>query len=239
MMPASRLVKAALLTFTFSVLQITAFGQGIVTGAVSGTVQDASAAVIVGANVKATQLATNTEFKGVTDSHGYFELKNLPIGTYLVTISAPNFSDLRVSQVLVESGKNNALGGMTLKVGDVTATIFQMTGHTPGSIGMVVPVRYQGRQHPILLVTAGTDVHNREAFVGGYEHIWDEAIRMKAESVMQDHPNTNMNLLARTKYVNDHYPPAKNPLLYGAARTERYINIMRNCTLARMDILGW
>ena len=86
---------------------------------------------------------------------------------------------------------------------------------------------------------AGTDVHNRESFVGGYEHIWDEAIRMKVENVMQSHPNTNMNLLARTKYVNDHYPPAKNPLLYGAARTERYINIMRNCTLARMDILGW
>jgi len=133
----------------------------------------------------------------------------------------------------------DATDGMTLKVGDVTATIFQMTGHTPGSIGMVVPVKYQGRQHPILLVTAGTDVHNREAFVGGYEHIWDEAIRMKAESVMQDHPNTNMNLLARTKYVNDRYPPAKNPLLYGAARTARYIDIMRNCTLARMEILGW
>ena len=133
----------------------------------------------------------------------------------------------------------DATDGMTLKVGDVTATIFQMTGHTPGSIGMVVPVKYQGRQHPILLVTAGTDVHNREAFVGGYEHIWDEAIKMKVESVMQAHPNTNMNLLARTKYVNDHYPPAKNPLLYGAPRTERYINIMRNCTLARMDILGW
>jgi metallo-beta-lactamase class B len=133
----------------------------------------------------------------------------------------------------------DATDGMTIKVGDVTATIFQMTGHTPGSIGMVVPVRYQGRQHPILLVTAGTDVHNREAFVGGYEHIWDEAIKMKAESVMQSHPNTNMNLLARTKYVNDNYPPAQNPLLYGAARTERYINIMRNCTLARMDVLGW
>jgi len=133
----------------------------------------------------------------------------------------------------------DATDGMTLKVGDVTATIFQMTGHTPGSIGMVVPVRYQGRQHPILLVTAGTDVHNRESFVGGYEHIWDEAIKMKVENVMQSHPNTNMNLLARTTYVNAHYPPAKNPLLYGAARTERYINIMRNCTLARMEILGW
>ena len=133
----------------------------------------------------------------------------------------------------------DATDGMTLKVGDVTATIFQMTGHTPGSIGMVVPVKYQGRQHPILLVTAATDVHNREAFVGGYEHIWDEGIKMKVEAVYQAHPNTNMNLLARTKYVHDHYPPAKNPLLYGAARTERYINIMRNCTLARMEILGW
>jgi len=133
----------------------------------------------------------------------------------------------------------DATDGMTIKVGDVTATIFQMTGHTPGSIGMVVPVRYQGRQHPILLITAGSDVHNRESFVGGYEHIWDEAIKMKVESVMQSHPNTNMNLLARTKYVHENYPPAKNPLLYGAARTERYLNIVRNCTLARMEILGW
>jgi metallo-beta-lactamase class B len=133
----------------------------------------------------------------------------------------------------------DATDGMTLKVGDVTATIFTMTGHTPGSIGMVVPVKYQGREHPILLVTAGTDVNTRGDFVGGYEHIWDEAIKLKVESVMQAHPNTNMNLLARTKYVHEHYPPAKNPLLYGAERTERYINIMRNCTLARMDILGW
>jgi metallo-beta-lactamase class B len=133
----------------------------------------------------------------------------------------------------------DATDGMKLTVGDVTATIFTMTGHTPGSIGMVVPVKFQGRGHPILLVTAGTDVNTRGDFVGGYEHIWDEAIKMKVENVMQSHPNTNMNLLARTTYVNDHYPPAKNPLLYGAERTERYINIMRNCTLARMEILGW
>ena len=39
---------------------------------------------------------------------------------------------------------------------------------------------------------------------------------MKVEYVMQSHPNTNMNILARTKYVHDNYPPAKNPLLYGA-----------------------
>jgi metallo-beta-lactamase class B len=133
----------------------------------------------------------------------------------------------------------DATDGMKITVGDVTATIYQMTGHTPGSLGMVVPIRWQSKVHPILLVTAGTDVHNREALVGGYEHIWDMGIQSKVESVMQVHPNTNMNILARTKYVNDSYPPAKNPLLYGPERTKRYIEIMRTCTLARLEALGW
>ncbi len=133
----------------------------------------------------------------------------------------------------------DATDGMKITVGDVTATIYEMTGHTPGSIGMIVPVQYQGEYHPILIVTAGTDVHDRESFIGGYEHIWDIGIADKVESVMQVHPNTNMNLLARMKYVNDEYPPAKNPLLYGPVRTARYINIMRACTQARMAALNW
>jgi metallo-beta-lactamase class B len=133
----------------------------------------------------------------------------------------------------------DAADGMELTVGDVKATLYQMTGHTPGSIGMIVPVRYQGANHPILLVTAATAAPNRYSFIGGYEHIWDLAIKQRVESVMQVHPNTNMNLLARTKYVHENYPPARNPLLYGAERTARYINIMRACTQARMEALGW
>jgi hypothetical protein len=133
----------------------------------------------------------------------------------------------------------DAKDGMEIKVGDVTARIYTMTGHTPGSIGMIVPVKYQGREHPILLVTAGTDFKNREAFIGGYEHIWDIAQKAKVESVMQVHPNTNMNMLARTKYVHENYPPAKNPLLYGAERTSRYIEILRACSQARLEALGW
>jgi metallo-beta-lactamase class B len=133
----------------------------------------------------------------------------------------------------------DATDGMKITVGDVTATFYTMTGHTPGSIGMIVPVKFHGRNHPILLVTAATDFHNREAFIGGYEHIWDIGIQNKVESVMQVHPNTNMNLLARTKYVSDNYPPVENPLLYGVERTRRYIEIMRACSQARIEILGW
>jgi metallo-beta-lactamase class B len=133
----------------------------------------------------------------------------------------------------------DAEDGMVIQVGTLKMTIFQMTGHTPGSIGAIVPVKWQGKDHPILIVTAGSDVPNRNSLIGGYEHIWDEGLKAKVESVIQVHPNTNMNILARTKYVSDAFPPKTNPLLYGAERTARYINIMRACTQARMEILGW
>ncbi len=131
----------------------------------------------------------------------------------------------------------DATDGMELSVGDVTATLYQMTGHTPGSLGMIVPVKYQGTEHPILLITAGNAFDNVNAFIGGYEHIWDIGIARGVESVMQTHPNTNMNLLARTAYVHNNYPPAVNPLLYGAERTERYINIVRACSRAYMEVV--
>lgn len=129
----------------------------------------------------------------------------------------------------------DATDGMQITVGDVTAEIYHMTGHTPGSLGMIVPVKYQGEEHPILLVTAGNHFTNIEAFIGGYEHIWDIAIERGVESVMQSHPNTNMNLLARTTYVDENYPPEMNPLLYGAERTERYLNIVRACSRAWIE----
>jgi metallo-beta-lactamase class B len=132
--------------------------------------------------------------------------------------------------------------GMEITIGNrqkVTATIYQMTGHTPGSQGMIVPVRYEGKEHPILIVTAGNAFPNINAFIGGYEHIWDIGIQRKVESVMQAHPNTNMNLLARTKYVSDNYGKIpRNPLLYGPERTAKYINIVRACSRAHIALIA-
>ena len=134
-----------------------------------------------------------------------------------------------------------ATDGMEITIGNkqkVTATLYQMTGHTPGSMAMIVPVRYQNREHPILIVTAGNAFNNINAMIGGYEHIWDIGIKRRVESVMQAHPNTNMNTLARTKYVHENYPPTVNPLLYGAERTAKYLNIVRACTRGWMVASG-
>jgi metallo-beta-lactamase class B len=158
---------------------------------------------------------------------------------YFTTMAAGTGQAARLTDRTPMSQGIVATDGMKITVGDITATIHTMTGHTVGSIGMIVPIKWGGREHPILIVTAATDTPNRNSFVGGYEHIWDKGIEAKVEAVYQVHPNTNMNLLARTKYVTDNWPVRENPLIYGADKTRRYLEIMRACTQARMDALGW
>ena len=100
-----------------------AWGQGIVTGSISGSVQDAQQAVIAGASVTASNIATNTEFKTQTDSEGFFQLKNLPIGTYNVTVEARSFAKLVLRNVSVETGRHTATGVQVLKVGSTSETV--------------------------------------------------------------------------------------------------------------------
>src|SRR5438552_4762694 len=50
------------------------FGQGIVTGMISGTVMDAQGAVVAGATVQSTHVATAAKFSDKSDSLGYYEL---------------------------------------------------------------------------------------------------------------------------------------------------------------------
>jgi metallo-beta-lactamase class B len=136
----------------------------------------------------------------------------------------------------------DAEDGMVLTIGDTKIAFYSMPGHTPGSTGFIFNGKYQGKTHPVLIITAsagGNNVRNRESFIGGYEHIWNAAEKAKVESVMQSHPNYNQNTLSRMEYLTAHYPLAKNPMLYGAAKDRKYIEITRACAQARLAALGW
>ena len=89
---------------------------------------------------------------------------------------------------------------------------------------MIFPAKVRGQTHNVLIVTAsagGDNVRNRESFIGGYEHIWNWGLREKVESVLNAHLNYNHNTLSRITYVNNNYPPVKNPMLYGVEKTAR------------------
>ena len=97
--------------------------QGIVTGSISGTVQDAQGAVLTGARVTATQLGTNRELTTQTNSAGIFALRQLPIGKYDVKIEAPSFRSFESKGIEVAVGADNSLGLVKMEVGATTETL--------------------------------------------------------------------------------------------------------------------
>jgi Carboxypeptidase regulatory-like domain/TonB dependent receptor len=77
--------------FLFLMSCTIAFGQDI-SAKITGTVTDASGAVIPGAAVTARETSRNTVYTTKTNSVGIYYLSPLPIGNYELKISAPNFS---------------------------------------------------------------------------------------------------------------------------------------------------
>ncbi|HKG20446.1 MAG TPA: carboxypeptidase-like regulatory domain-containing protein, partial [Blastocatellia bacterium] len=65
--------------------------QGTSDGSLAGVVNDASGAVIAGARVSVRNNSTGQTLNSTSNDEGSFRFNNLPVGTYTVTIEAPNF----------------------------------------------------------------------------------------------------------------------------------------------------
>ena len=117
----SKLQLLALLTLLFAAAF--AMAQGIVTGSISGTVEDAQGAVVTGAKITAKDLATNRELTGETTDAGIFILRGVPPGTYKLTIESPNFRKYENKGVIVNVANETSLGRIKMEVGSSTETV--------------------------------------------------------------------------------------------------------------------
>src|SRR5690348_8814186 len=70
-------------------------------GSLTGTVTDASGAVVNGAKVSAVEVRTGVTQTAATDSSGIYRFTALLPGTYKVTITAPSFAVQETPEVLV------------------------------------------------------------------------------------------------------------------------------------------
>jgi len=78
-----------------------ALGQSASTGALTGTITDPSGAVISGASVTATNLATGQLRDTTSDANGSYKFSLLPPGNYSVKLSASGFKTAEVPSVTV------------------------------------------------------------------------------------------------------------------------------------------
>lgn len=116
----------ALLFVLFSMLffdRPLVFGQGIVTGSISGTVQDPQGALVPGAKITATQLSTNRQYASESGRTGLFAINVLPPGQYDIKIEAPSFSAYEAHDLTVAAGNDTSLGLVKLEVGASTQTV--------------------------------------------------------------------------------------------------------------------
>jgi len=98
-------------------------GQGIVTGSISGTVQDSQGAIVPGAKITATELSTNRTYTTVSTSAGVIALRGLPPGTYKVGIESPSFRNFESNNVSIVVGTDTSLGIVRLEPGAATETV--------------------------------------------------------------------------------------------------------------------
>lgn len=102
---------------------LTASAQGIITGTITGTIVDASGAVVRDAAIVATNTATGIKVLGKTDSAGGITLNDVPVGTYTVVISAPSFAPLKIDNLQVSAGGTSSVGIQHLAVSSATQEV--------------------------------------------------------------------------------------------------------------------
>lgn len=104
--PSWLLVAAkALLSFSLGLLLITipAFGQGEA-GEISGTVKDATGAVIAGVTVTAKSIANGVQRTATTGTLGQYSIPSLTPGSYQVTVKGDKFQTYRTTTEVAVGG---------------------------------------------------------------------------------------------------------------------------------------
>jgi len=139
------------------------------TGILTGTVTDSSGAVVVGAQVVATNLATNFESTAESNSEGLYRIPFLRPATYRVRIAAPGFKTFVRENVELRVGATLPIHGV-MEVGAVADSV-EVTSAVPlletetSTTGTVItgdffqrmPL-YQRHSRALLYLTPGVNV---------------------------------------------------------------------------------
>jgi Carboxypeptidase regulatory-like domain len=91
-------------------------------GGITGTVTDASGAIVVGATVTLIGDETKLTRTQTTTSTGSYLFVNLPIGSYTLTLTQQGFQTQTVPSILVQANRTVSLNA-ELKVGNVSESI--------------------------------------------------------------------------------------------------------------------
>ncbi len=130
--PATRTTSSFLITLLFIVLIFSLAGNAQqLTATLTGTVTDASGAVVPGATVVVHSEETNADIRSVVSSNsGDFNITNIPAGHYSVTVKLEGFQTFAASGVILNVAEKHSMD-VQLKAGKVSERVEVTAENTP------------------------------------------------------------------------------------------------------------
>lgn len=92
------------------------------TGKINGYISDATGAIMPGVNVEATNVSTNYKFPATTDETGHYQILDLPVGTYDLSVQQAGFKAFQRTGVVIDAATNNRVD-VQLEVGTATEQV--------------------------------------------------------------------------------------------------------------------
>ncbi len=111
-----------LLALCFAALAPTALLAQSTFGSILGTVRDSSGALLQGAQVALVNTGTTAQRTAVTDANGSYAFKNIDVGDYAITISAPGFQSESLPAISLTARETRRMDA-DLKLGAATQTV--------------------------------------------------------------------------------------------------------------------
>lgn len=108
--------------FSLMVVQNAPAQSQALNGQIEGTITDNSGGAVPNATVVIKNTQTGTTRTVTTDNSGVYRAPLLPLGTYQVTVEAPNYKRLVREGITLTTGQTASVNGV-LEVGDVSATV--------------------------------------------------------------------------------------------------------------------
>jgi metallo-beta-lactamase class B len=132
----------------------------------------------------------------------------------------------------------NAFEGVPITLGDESVTPVFIPGHTPGSLGLIFPVKDGGKTHVVGMVGGGFIAQGPasqvQEFIDSLQHFEEWTKSMKVDVEIQNHPVFD-GFGDKLAALRARKPGAPNPFVVGQENYTRFVDLMIECAKATRD----
>jgi metallo-beta-lactamase class B len=134
-----------------------------------------------------------------------------------------------------------AVEGQPITLGDESITPVLIPGHTPGSLGLIFPVKDGGKTRVVGLFGGGfimwRQYNDQTApqFINSIQHFEEWTKKMKVDVELENHPGTWDGFPDKLAVVRNRKPGQPNPFVVGQQNYIKFLEVMHDCAQAAFD----